>query len=336
MLKRLVDLFLSPRHGSAKPRRQLQAELERVVEMVEPRLRLVTGYPRVLLRGMARTLDFAEQLTQDLPEVLELSWRGFTSDRRLGMFFSSPASLLDLLHTSSELDAFFARPGNGDVAFCLLIMQRSDNQRLGMVSQNGEVVAEVPQLVVSFDNHRLTLPSATLDEFVPRLAERGVERLTEVIARRLRDKEAQRVELESELLRVELKLKTLRAPGQLVVDAMADQGPALPDSPQALQSRFEAVRTDLAALKAELTLDGKLREVRQILEHPADYFSSRSVTLNLDRMGVLQPDDESGNGHPICFEEVLLGEMPPVRRVVVPARVTRQAIRELEENFGTG
>ncbi|WP_024303257.1 hypothetical protein [Pseudogulbenkiania sp. MAI-1] len=336
MLKQLVDLLLNRRSGSSKNRRQLLAELERVIETVEPRLRLAPGYPRALLRGMTRTLDFAGQLTQDLPEPLELSWRSFTTDRRLGMFFASPASLLDLLQTSEELRDFFSHPANGDCAFCLLIMHRSDNQRLGMVNHNGEVRAEVPQVVVSFDNHRLTLPCASLEQFVPQLAERGVERLTTVISRRLRDKEARRVELESELLRVELRLKTLRAPGQVVVDAMADQGPALPDSPQALKRHFDEVRAELAALKSQLTLDGMLREVRQILEHPTDYFSSSRVTLNLDRMGVVQPDDGSGNGNPICFEEVVLCEIPPVRRVVVPARVTRQAIRELEANFGEG
>ena len=334
MFKLLADLFLNPHRASPRSRQLLLAELDKVIEAVEPRLRLLPSYPRVLLRGMARTLDFAEQLTQNLPEPLELSWRGFTTDRRLGMFFSSPASLLDLLHTSAELDEFFARPGNGDSAFCLLIMHRSDNHRLGMTSQNGEVRAEVPQVVVSFDHHRLTLPSISLEQFTPLLAARGVERLTSVIARRLRDKEAKRVALESELLRVDLRLKTLGAPGQLVVDAMADQGPALPDSPQALQQHFDAVRAELAALKPQLSLDGMLRDVRQILEHPADYFSSSRVTLNLDRMGVLQPDDEEGNGNPICFEEVVLGEVPPVRRVVVPVRVSRQAIRELEENFG--
>lgn len=336
MLKLLAELFLNKRWSPPKNRKALLAELDKVIEAVEPRLRLLPAYPRGLLRGMARTLDFAEQLTQNLPEPLELSWRGFTTDRRLGMFFSSPASLLDLLRTSAELDDFFAHPANGDSAFCLLIMHRSDNHRLGMVSQNGEVRTEVPQVVVSFDNHRLTLPCASLEQFIPRLASRGVERLTAVIARRLRDREAQRVELESELLRVELRLKTLRTPGQLVVNGMADQGPALPDSPQALQRHFDAVRAELAALKPQLSLDGMLREVRQILEHPTDYFSSSRVTLNLDRMGVLQPDDGEGEGNPICFEEVVLGEIPPVRRVVVPAKVTRQAIRVLEENFGAG
>lgn len=76
-----------------------------------------------------------------MPEPLELSLRGFAQDPRLGLLFSGPASLLSCLRQSEPLRNFFLSASQGDEAWALLSMVRSETGRLGVAMEGGGVAA---------------------------------------------------------------------------------------------------------------------------------------------------------------------------------------------------
>jgi len=305
------------------------AILDRIVASTDPRLSLLPGYRKALVPGVRTSLDYVAGLSSALSESLDLSLLSFTLDRRLGLFFSSPASLLALLRRSEPLQSFFLSASNGEQAYALLIMQRTDTQRYGLADEPGGLRADVAQTVVSFDHHRVVLPCMSMADLQQEVRQRGIDVLARVIAIRLEHLNQERQALESERLRIKLRLSALAHPESPVIDAMQDDG-NLPTGKDALEARQLALQGRLDELRSMTELAGLLEMVAHILEHPRDYFRIEEEVLNLDRMGVLQTDAERDGVTRLSMEEILLGHDEVQRRVVLPVRVSRAAISELE------
>lgn len=309
--------------------------IDRVVAATDSRLALLPGYRKALTPGMRTTLAYVEALSQKLPDALELSLLSFTLDRRLGLFFSSPSSLLCLLQKNQSLQTFFQSASNGDDAYALLMMQRTDSMRYGVASQDGEIRSDVEQTVVSFDHHRLLMPCPSLDVLRQRSPERGLELLTRVIARRLALLDRERVALDYELTRIRLRLIAVSNPGRVMIDAMpADD--SLPQEPGALLALQQKCNLRMQELKRVTELGGLLELVSHMLEHPQDYLHVELSALNLDRMGILQGANAEPDVTRVCVEEIMLGPDEPVHRVVLPVHVSRVAIAELERCVSAG
>lgn len=315
--------------GSSAQDEGLSAVLDHVVASTDPRLSLLPGYRKTLLPGVRATLEHVAGLSSSLPESLDLSLLAFTLDRRLGLFFSSPASLLALLKRSEPLRSFFLSASNGEQAYALLLMLRTDTQRYGLSDERGELRADVAQTVVSFDHHRVVLPCISMDALREQVRQRGVDVLARVIAVRLENLNQERQTLDSELMRIRLRLSALAHPESLVIDAMQGED-TLPSSKAELEARQAALQHRLDEVRSMTELSGLLDMVAHILEHPADYFRVEQEVLSLDRMGVLQTDPGHEGATRLYMEQVLLGHDKVQRRVVLPVRVSRSALDDLE------
>lgn len=307
--------------------------LDRVVASTDPRLSLLPGYRKVLTPGIRASLDYVARLSAALPEPLDLSRLSFTLDRRLGLFFSSPASLLALLRRSDPLRSFFLSASNGEQAYALLLMRRTDAHRFGMSNEKGALRADVAQTVVSFDHHRVVLPCPSMQALCEQVRQRGIDVLSRVIAVRIEHLNQERQDLDSELMRIRLRLSALAHPESLVIDAMqADD--SLPAGKAELEARQSALQHRLDEVRGMTELSGLLDMVAHILERPGDYFRIEQEVLSIDRMGVVQTDPDHDGVTRLCMEEVLLGHDTVQRRVVLPVRIARQAMAELEHFVG--
>lgn len=327
MLGELIRHFFRP---TPEAERLLPETIDRLVAATDARLALLPGYRKALAPGMRLTLQYVDSMGRGLPDTLDLSLLSFTLDRRLGLFFSSPSSLLTLLKSNASLQTFFQSASNGDDAYALLIMQRTDSTRFGVASLDGELRSDVAQTVVSFDHHRLILPCSSIDELRRRSPERGLDVLTRVIAHRLELLEREKVDLECELTRVNLLQSAQAHPGQVLIDAFPT-GDAMPASREALAARRQDVVQRLTELKGLTELSGLLELVGHMLEHPQDYLRAELTRVDLDRMGIIQQEGSDQETTHLYMEEIKLGLNEPVRHIVVPVHVSRSAIRELED-----
>ncbi|QEL55281.1 hypothetical protein [Chromobacterium paludis] len=320
--------------GQSRQRaRLLAAQIEQLIDLCDKRLRLLPGYQDALAPGMRTAQDYLSSLMTQLPPVLDLSLASFARDPRLGLLFAGPASLLELLENSDKLRAFFLSASNGDEAWALLTMQRSETRRFGVSMENGELRSDVAQIVVSFDGHRLMMPSPSLEDFLRRSGAHALDVLVSVIARRLELLEQTRQQLESEQARLQLRRMALQSEGCTVVDGQS--GADLPDTLSAVNARLDELAPQLEALRSHASLEGILQAVRQVLEQPQDFFSLQTVTLWLNRMGI-KLDAEAEEATELSLEEVVLGQVQPVRRALMPVRIRREAIEELRRQFGDG
>ncbi|UTH73630.1 hypothetical protein [Chromobacterium sp. IIBBL 290-4] len=317
---------------SRRRARELHQLIDQLVDACDRRLRLLPGYLDALSPGMRASQAYLSTLTERLPPVLNLSRRSFATDPRLGLLFASPASLLEVLESSDSLRDFYLSASNGDVAWALMTMQRSETSRLGVALQDGELRNDVAQLVVSFDGHRLLMPCPSEQDFQRRSGEHALQVQAGVIARRLSLMEQARQQLEAECSRLQLHRQALRSETCVVIGGAEDAGP-LPATAAEVDARLEEVRPQLDELRAQAGLEGVLGVVKQVLEHPDDYFSLETVTLTLNRMGIRVDSGEDGASE-LLLEEVVLGKIQPIRRALMPVRIERQAIAELREQFG--
>ena len=313
----------------------LQA-IEAVVDGSDARLRLLSGYQQRLLPGMRRSLDYLASLPWQRIEPVELSLRGFATDRRLGLLFSSPLSLLLFLKSSAALEDFFLSASKGDDAWAMMSMSRSETARFGMTEHNGEVRSDVAQLVVSFDQHRLMDPSANQEDLQQNVSQRGLAVLVAVIGRRLRLMQQMRLDLQSELEQVQLKLLTVSRGGGKVIDAtgnVSSGAASLPADEPGLRQREAALQQQLQPLASLAELGGILDVVCQVLEQPAEFFRIDAETIYLNRMGVRHERPDADDVTALSYEHVVLGQLQPVSRAIMPVHVNRQQLRELEQQF---
>jgi hypothetical protein len=326
--------------GLDEASRQKKADLLHAIETViagcDGRLRLLPGYQQRLLPGTRRTLDYLAGLPWQRIAPLELSLRSFATDRRLGLLFSSPLSLLLCLKGSAPLQSFFLSASQGDEAWAIMSMSRSENVRFGMVEHNGEVRTDVAQQVVSFDQHRLIDPSATPEDLQQSTRHHGLTVLVAVIDRRIKLLQQMRLDLQTELEQLQLKLATFGQEGRVVIDATGGSGTLAslqPADAQALRQREAEVQLQLQPLARLAELDGILDVVREVLEQPEGFFRVEAQTICLNRMGVLHDRVDADDVTALSYEQVILGQLQPISRVLMPVHVQRQHLQELEQQF---
>jgi hypothetical protein len=260
--------------GLDEASRQNKADLlhaiETVIDGCDGRLRLLPGYQQRLLPGTA-TLDYLAGLPWQRIAPLELSLRSFT-DRRLGLLFSSPLSLLLCLKGSAPLQSFFCRPAR-DEAWAIMSMSRSETVRFGMVEHNGEIRSDVAQQVVSFDQHRLIEPSATPEDLQQSTRRHGLTVLVAVIDRRIKLLQQMRLDLQTELEQLQLKLATFGQEGRVVIDATGGSG-TWPVCSRQMPRHYVSARPKCSSscnLVRLTELDGILEVVREVLEQPEGF-----------------------------------------------------------------
>ncbi|MDN0073628.1 hypothetical protein QU481_01805 [Crenobacter sp. SG2303] len=318
--------------SSPKISAEVREAIDPFVQAVAPKLALLSNYRKVLEQPMSRLLDYANGFSTRIPEPLDLSLRKFTMDPRIGMFFASPVSLLETIDSSAALSEFFAQPHLGDEAYALLVMQRSEKSRFGMGNENGTLRADVLQKVVSFNAHRLTLAEPTPEAFAAALRNRSVQLLTQVVAAKLATQDRRRQQLEADRQRLMLRVEAARRQGQCIVIDGTRDGSEEEGDLDSMTAKLAAVESELASLKTAAELPNRLNAVAELIGAPEQLLGMHRASLHLDRMGIVQEEENANAQNLLCFEEVETGGESPVRRVVVPVRVTREAIRELEDS----
>ena len=293
--------------------------LEIFIKEVDPKFALVSDYEKRLAPGIHNLVEHARMLAQSLREPCELSLRHFSQDHRLGLFFSSPLSLLQTLQSSSVLRDYFAQPSSADAAHALLVMRCSEKARFGVGEQDGITRSDVMQRVVSFDQHRVALASSTQEDFLQAMTQRAIYLQCRAVAARLLAQDSRRAQLLADATELGIQQR------------IAEQS----HKPEAVQLKQALAQNQaqLQALEASANLDSRLQCAAEYLNAPDCLLCITSMSYCLNRMGIVQEA-----GHRLDFEEATFigSDQTPERRVVLPVLIPRNAIRSLEEAVAGG
>jgi len=314
----------SPLGAADDPDRPIvEALIEAVVDAVDPRLRLVSGYREKLAPGVRRTVAHMRELGREVPEPIALSRAAWSASSFIGALFATADDITALLGRSHELKAFFSAPANAGAAeaYALLGMKMEERNVLGTALVNDTVQHDVAQKTIGFSGHRVIAAAGDALACRREVGVRIMRRLASLALQRItaRERRANELEERKAILAARLRLLTLRRGG---LHSVAAEVPDEEAEIEKLERALQATVDDYIETKTNLaTLDGTIGIVNDILGAPQDYLQLIRLHRRANRLGILVPPDSTEAATDLEFLELALGE--GLRAVISMVRIPR-------------
>ncbi|EGJ50183.1 hypothetical protein [Desulfocurvibacter africanus] len=310
MLERMRHLVEArwPSQHRQTPRRdaRLDETVDRIAQIVSPKIKAMHDYRRRLREPVQQSLDFFRQAANSLvgPVVMEPGlWR---TDPLLNACFSSMEQMSGFLRNSESLRRQAAKSSQGEIYF-LLTMDRREESTLGCVVECEVARRDVLQTVVTFSDHRAHAPAATLEEARETMARGALEHLAARARAHIVDNRKQIEELERAraMLKSELKLLELERHGLGEAFVDADMRRKLSEGEQALHE----LASNMAQLRSEFVeLADYLEFAVRAFEEPGEFVTFSTVTLVVNRQGIKDYQGQDDPSRPIRFSEIRLAD----------------------------
>lgn len=309
----------------------LDRALDKIVEGTDSKISLVPGYKRKLYRSIIKSLQFADSMIEQIPQPIELGNDQLAANPYVRAFFSTLAGLVKTCGQSSELKEFYqdSEHRQSTEICALLCMRKVEETVLGMELEAGHVIKDVMQTQVTFTNHRIQSPAET-----PSIARRELkccifEGLVDNALANISALRARRRQLETQQ---QILSSRLRSNGGGTVNNEALSDIAMDDL------SFAEAEIKLGQVQQELqkvgyvTPEVSLEQINTTLGHPEDFVSINSISMKLDRQGILRSGDEHSRSiSKLDLSEISIQGRPP--RVVTLVSVRRDELVFPEISF---
>jgi hypothetical protein len=139
--------------------------MESVVDGTDSKIRLVPGYKKKLQNTIQSSLEFADDLVNQIPVSIEVSRNTFASDPYVNAFFTNVTDLQSIFSHSSEIQDYMEASNDNSAQCCaLLCMKRTEKTVMGMELSGNMLKRDVLQVAVSFSDHRIYSPAPSEPE----------------------------------------------------------------------------------------------------------------------------------------------------------------------------
>jgi len=283
MLRLLQSFFGYGENKGAYPESIVRQAVERAVDGTDPWLRAVPGYKKKLKPAVLQAIDHVVSLVDALQPPLPVSTARYAEDPRLKAFFISSTELRNVLEHDRSMAAFRRGPDAGtQQVTALLYMEKTETRSIGVELSDDAVVRDVPQVMVTFESHRLMDPAGDEAETRLRLKKRAFDYLVRVALQRITRAKSERKDMERRSALLQSKLDMLRRGGW----GFDGGGCAADEDINGLEERLEQVEAQLMGFEGGDMLDSYLNVVIDVLGRPEQFLCAGSETLILDRMGI--------------------------------------------------
>ena len=268
--------------------------IDAIVDAVEPKVRMHSRYRQKLEPGVRTTLVHLRSLASTPLEPVELSRAAWATDARVNAFFATADDVRAVLGRAAELQEFFAG-SPAEAAYALLGMHKAEKR-------------EETRTLVSFSDHRIVAPAATLAEARLELGRRLLLRLAQAALVRIVAVDEKASELESHKAYLAARLRLLR------VSEDKDTG----DIERELKKTVDAF---IEAKGSLATLEGYIGHIDAVFAHPAEHVALRREPLRVDRLGVRVDEAATGPVNELMLTELAVGT--DLRAVIAVVRCPR-------------
>jgi hypothetical protein len=315
----LRDTFHLNRQGKALRRSRaadIFSAVESVVDGTDSKIRLVPGYKKKLQGTIQYSLEFANDLVNQIPLAIEVSSSTFTSDPYVNAFFTNVTDLQSIFSHSSEVQDYMEDCHDSNARCCaLLCMRREEKTVMGMELSGDMLKKDVMQTAVSFSDHRVYSPTPSETETREGLKNclfQGLvtNALEQIVQLRLTSHQLQN---RHQMLHARLRHHKQRTRED-------NQG----------TRRIEETSLKLKKIEEEilhtplLTPQVMLEQVIDIFSKPDEFVQVRKLQLRLNKMGIKISGDSAQAVNKLNLTEVIIGNNPP--RVVTLAMFPRKEL----------
>lgn len=333
VLSDLNDWF-QQRKAKKEAEQQQEATLleaiEQVVEAADPRIKLVSHYQRKLSQAVQHALQYIDGLVAQLPPPIEVNSKTWLTNPYVNAFFATADELQMVFSHSPSLRHFFERHGLAE-CYAGLMMTRQERKVLGMQLSGDVIQKDVPQLTVSFVDHRVGMPTATEAEAREEFKRRALRFLVTQALERVLSLRTERENLQKEKQILQLKIRILQG--------KQNGFPSLSKNSEDIESQLASLQQKLAENKEELhevtvqidELDDYVNHLNDILGHAEDYLALDKVSMKLNRLGVKLDENSAELGNELTFPEFIGNKQH--RRVIVLVTYPRAEMLSQEEMY---
>lgn len=316
----LFDLFRADATRGATD--FVDAAIDRLVRMTNPRLRLLDRYRERLRPAAELACAHANGVAQALPAPLDADPARWASSDALRAFFVGRGEIVEVYGGSQELRRLFRREPLIDHAYAILAMYAVEQRVFGVAVEDGELRRDVAQTTLSFARHRVRLCAGSEAGLREAIAWQVIDQLALRTLARLTTLEDRRHELEIDRALLAARLRMLRRECAGFDDCALARGAAA-----RLEAELEHNARELAESGGgTMALERALDVLRATLAEPEVTIrcAIRRELLSPMNVRLTQPGDEPH----LAFEfvEARLAGEPATTLAIMPTRYPRQAM----------
>jgi len=295
--------------------------VERVVDAVDGRIRLISGYRKKLQDVIRTSIEYSDSLIDQFPGAIEVSSRTFVSDPYVNAFFSNTRDVQTIFSRSSEIREFMEDYAYDEITQCcaLLCMHKTEKTVLGIELAGDTLRKDVKQTAVNFTDHRIYSPAP--NEMQTRQGLKGclfeglvTNALERVIQLKLSN---QRLQHERQILQSRLRHT------QYLLGRQSDRAVNEAECRREIEeTRLKLEKTEQELRKIHLaTPQVSLEQVIEVFSTPEKFVRLHQSTLRLNKMGIKIGESTRQPCNTLNLTEVSIGE--ELSRVVTLARFPR-------------
>jgi len=286
--------------------------VEDVVDGTDSKIRLVPGYKKKLQNIILSSLDFADDLVNQIPAAIEVSSSTFISNPHVNAFFTNVTDLQSIVCHSSEIQDYMEDIHDNKTRCCaLLCMHRTEKTVMGMELSDNVLRKDVRQIAVSFSDHRIYSPAPSETETRKGLRNCLFQGLVTNALERIVKHRLASLNLQNKHRMLHARLRRHK---QKINELNQDPGANVKIMQAIEETTLELDKVGEQMMNAPLmTPQVILEQVIDVFRKPEDFVRIRKFPLRLNKMGIKISDGTPGPDNKLNLTEVTIGnELPRV------------------------
>lgn len=300
-------LFLSGMRRQSTPQAfDVDEYIERIIDGIDTKLRLVPGYRKKLKTVVSRSLAHIDKLVDLIPGPIDVSRQTFTKDPNVRAYFATPDTLQETFDHGAELRSYFADTTNREVAECcaMLCANKEERRVLGMEVEGEMVRYDVLQTAINFSDYKVLSPAATDEEVRKGIKLCIFDGMITYALQHIAHLKVRHRDLRNEHRVLHAKLRARQAKGNGLSTMLAEASEMLENSLE-LQEQFAEVENKLNSLLGKKDIYAfYLDEVRKIFDEPEKFINLNVSSLLLTDMRISVDEKSGQRANKVSFSEI--------------------------------
>jgi hypothetical protein len=239
-------------------------------------------------------------------------------------FFATPDDLARAFSHSPELRACFDNNPTLPEAYTVLGMDMIERQVFGTALEGENIRSDVAQTSVSFSDHRVRICGSSDSGIRQELERRLVDQLALEGLAHLMTEHSRRGLLEQEGAMLKVRLQLLESRGAGVRSALEDDRVAEQTELSRLRAQLEENTQQLTGTGTSAdTLGRELEDLHAVLSQPQEHLFVTRRRMRLDRMNIVQAENDPEAGTELEFLIARVPGNPPRMCAFTLARFPR-------------
>ena len=335
LLESITGLF-SSREKTPQPTDTgytIDEAIERVIEGIDTKLRLVPSYRKKLQHEVITSLEYIGRLVDQIPGPINVSGKTFVSDPEVRSYFATTGVLQDTFSCGSELKTFFEQPENRSVSQCcaLLCANKEEKSITGLALEGEMIRRDVPQTSINLFDYKILSPAIDENEVRSGIKKCIFDGLITYALQQIASIKTESRELMDRRRILHAQLRAKQAQGNGLTQLLLQAHQAL-DSSAELDEQLKEAESRIKNLTGDKDVFSfYLKEICMILAHPEKFLRLNVTNIRLTDMAIIVDAEATQPANNVCFTELEITNV--MKRVVTIVRYNRDDINCKKQYF---